>query len=95
MGAIPHAASVAFRVWEPHAHAVFVAGSFNGWSINAHPMALEENDYWFADIPAAKVGSEYRYLISNGEKQLWRIDPYARQVTSSVGNSIVVDPRWT
>ncbi len=94
MGAIPHDAGVAFRVWAPHANAVFVTGSFNDWSIDAHPMALEENGYWFADISAAKVGSEYRYLIINGEKHISRLDPYARQVTSSVGNSIVVDPAF-
>ena len=94
MGAVPNATGVSFRVWAPHAHAVFVAGSFNGWSTNAHPMAREDNGYWFANISAAKIGSEYRYLIRNGEKQIWRIDPYARQVTSSVGNSIVVDPAF-
>ena len=43
-------------------------------------------------MPAAKPGDEYRFLIRNGETVLSRIDPYARAVTTSVGNGIVVDP---
>jgi 1,4-alpha-glucan branching enzyme len=91
MGAIAGASSVTFRVWAPHASAVFVTGSFNNWSADAHPMVREENGCWFADISSAKIGSEYCYRIINGDQQLFRIDPYARQVTSSVGNAVVVD----
>ena len=47
MGAIPHAGGVTFRVWAPHATAVFVTGTFNEWAADAHPMSLEENGYWF------------------------------------------------
>lgn len=94
MGAVPHTQGVHFRVWAPHADAVFVTGSFNDWSADAQPMTREENGYWFADVADAKVGSEYRYRLLCGEKELLRIDPYARQVTSSVGNSIVVDPAF-
>ena len=94
MGAIPHESGVAFRVWAPHADAVCVAGSFNDWSPDAHPMAQEGDGYWYADIASAAVGDEYRYRIVNGDKQLLRIDPYARQVTSSVGNAVVYDPQF-
>ena len=94
MGAIPHESGVAFRVWAPHADAVCVAGSFNDWSADAHPMAKEGDGYWYADIASAAVGDEYRYRIVNGDKQLLRIDPYARQVTSSVGNAVVYDPHF-
>ena len=41
MGATPHESGVAFRVWAPHADAVYVIGSFNDWSPDAHPMAKE------------------------------------------------------
>jgi 1,4-alpha-glucan branching enzyme len=94
MGAIPHDSGVAFRVWAPHADAVYVTGSFNGWSPDAHPMAGEGNGYWYADIPAAAIGNEYRYRLVSGDRQLVRIDPYARQVTSSVGNAVVADPHF-
>ena len=94
MGAIPHESGVAFRVWAPHADAVYVVGSFSDWSPDAHPMTREGDGYWYADIAAAAIGDEYRYRIVNGDKQLLRIDPYARQVTSSVGNAVVYDPHF-
>lgn len=94
MGAMPYDGGVAFRLWAPHADAVYVTGSFNNWSRDASPMAKENGGYWFADIPGVAIGSEYRYLIINGELQLSRIDPYARQVTNSVGNAVVHDPHF-
>jgi 1,4-alpha-glucan branching enzyme len=94
MGSIPHEGGVAFRVWAPHADAVFVTGSFNSWSPDAHPMAKEGDGYWYADIATATIGNEYRYRIVSGDKQLLRIDPYARQVTNSVGNAVVYDSQF-
>ena len=94
MGALPHESGVAFRVWAPHADAVYVTGSFNSWSPDAHPMTKEQDGYWYADIAAAAVGSEYRYRIVSGDKQLLRIDPYAREVTNSIGNAVVHDPHF-
>ncbi|MEE4275845.1 MAG: hypothetical protein V2J16_08295, partial [Thermoleophilia bacterium] len=32
MGAIPHAGGTSFRVWAPHAAAVFVTGTFDDWA---------------------------------------------------------------
>jgi 1,4-alpha-glucan branching enzyme len=40
------------------------------------------------------VGNEYKYRITNGRQVLDRIDPYAREVTNSVGNAIVHDPAF-
>ncbi|MHC5540984.1 alpha-amylase family glycosyl hydrolase, partial [Singulisphaera rosea] len=94
MGAIPYEVGVAFRVWAPHAERVFVVGDFNEWKEDATPMEHEEHGYWYADVPEARVGDEYRYLIVNGEARLSRIDPYARQVTNSVGNAVVQDPEF-
>ena len=91
---MPHASGVAFRVWAPHADAVYVTGTFNKWSADAHPMVKLDEGYWYAGISGATIGDEYRYRILNGDKQLLRIDPYARQVTSSVGNAVVHDPRF-
>ena len=53
MGALPHGAGVAFRVWAPHADAVYVTGSFNEWSPDTHAMIKESNGYWYADIATA------------------------------------------
>ncbi len=80
---------VSFRVWAPHAEAVFVAGDFNGWSETADAMASEGNGYWSCDVPAAMPGQQYRYLIRHGKRLLSRVDPYARALTNSTGNGII------
>lgn len=92
MGATPHDQGVCFRVWAPHADSVNVVGTFNDWSAKSNPMTREENGQWFADIDNAKVGDEYKFVITNGDQTLERIDPYAREVTNSIGNGIVTDP---
>ncbi len=94
IGAIIHEGGVSFRVWAPHAERVAVAGDFNDWSKTANTLASEGNGYWSADVAAAKPGQQYRYLLINGEDELWRMDPYARAVTNSVGNSIIFDPSF-
>jgi 1,4-alpha-glucan branching enzyme len=93
MGALPHDKGVAFRVWAPHAQRVCVTGSFNNWD-ESTPLVAGDNGTWYVDVPTAKIGDEYRYLIFNGEQKLSKIDPYARQVTNSVGNSVVHDPHY-
>lgn len=92
MGAIVHKHGVAFRVWAPHARAVFVKGDFNDWSDSATPLTHEEHGYWYADVASAKAGQEYKYLLINGDQKLERIDPYAKQVTNSTGNGVIYDP---
>jgi len=94
MGASPYPGGTAFRVWAPHADQVWVAGTFNRWSKTANPLAGEGNGYWSTDVPGAKAGDEYKYVILNGAQELGRIDPYARDVTSSVGNAIIHDPAF-
>ncbi|HEY5996038.1 MAG TPA: alpha-amylase family glycosyl hydrolase, partial [Candidatus Deferrimicrobiaceae bacterium] len=94
MGAIPHQGGVAFRVWAPHAERVSVIGSFNGWNRDSHPMQPEANGYWYADLPEAHAGDRYKFLLATPNGEFKRIDPYAREVTDSVGDAIVHDPRF-
>jgi 1,4-alpha-glucan branching enzyme len=94
MGAIPHAGGTTFRVWAPHADAVFVTGTFDGWATDATSLARDGGgtaDTWSADIPGVGPGAEYRFTVRTPAGDLSRIDPYARQVTSSVGNAVVYD----
>jgi 1,4-alpha-glucan branching enzyme len=94
MGAIPYGGGVAFRVWAPNAFGVAVAGDFNGWSAGAHPLASEGNGYWSRDVPGAQPGQQYKFVLEGGGRQLWRNDPYAREVTHSSGNSVVYQDRF-
>src|SRR5712671_1529376 len=89
MGAIPFEGGVAFRVWAPHADAVSVVGSFNDWDPARHPMAAEDGGMWSVEASEAAEGDEYRFAIRRGDRELSRIDPRARRLTSSVGNAIV------
>ena len=91
MGAMPHTRGVGFRVWAPHAERVSVIGSFNGWDGAAHPMQTEENGYWYTDVAEAHIGDQYKFLLTTANGEYRRIDPYAREVTSSTGNAIVHD----
>jgi 1,4-alpha-glucan branching enzyme len=94
MGAIPHPGGVGFRVWAPNAQRVSVIGSFNDWDGGKHLMQPEENGHWYADVAEAHIGDQYRYLLTMPKGEFKRIDPYAREVTHSVGNAIVHDPSF-
>ena len=96
MGAIPYRGGTTFRVWAPHAEAVVVTGSFDGWAPEATALARDgdgSSDTWSADVDGVAPGDEYRFRLRTAEgTELWRIDPYARQVTNSIGNAVVYDP---
>jgi 1,4-alpha-glucan branching enzyme len=91
MGALPQDRGVSFRVWAPHATAVHVVGSFNKWRKDATPLAAESNGYWFGHAAKAAPGDEYRYRLTTPEGTFSKIDPFARQVTNSVGNGVIYD----
>ena len=91
-GVIPYKGGSRFTVWAPHADDVFAMGTFNNWDKAAHRMKRNSDGWWSIDIPEAKQGCEYRYRIINAGIEYFRTDPYARRVTSSVGNSIITKP---
>jgi 1,4-alpha-glucan branching enzyme len=78
-----------FRVWAPNATSVSVAGSFNSFSATANPLATESGGNWSVDVAGDQTGATYKYVIDG---TIWKNDPYAEDVTNSVGNSIVVSP---
>ena len=93
-GATPLANGVAFRVWAPFADRVFVIGDFNQWNSPGILMNREKDGIWSQLVLHAQVGHEYRYLIDFKGKLLSRNDPYARDLTSSVGNSIICSTEY-
>ncbi|MAB71302.1 MAG: hypothetical protein CMJ54_02220, partial [Planctomycetaceae bacterium] len=40
-----------FRTWAPNANGVSVAGSFNGFNPDAHPLGSEGDGWWSLDVP--------------------------------------------
>lgn len=85
---------VTFHLWAPHAKRVSVIGSFNGWDPTVHPMQPVERGHWLVHVEGAKVGDQYKYQLLTSSGVINRIDPYAREVTSSVGNGIIHDPEF-
>lgn len=84
MGSISYEGGTAFRVWAKFASAVYVTGSFNNWSTTANPLVDEGNGYWSVDVPTAKEGDRYRYVIHSpfikSESGELRTDPYCQHV---------------
>jgi 1,4-alpha-glucan branching enzyme len=95
MGAVPHSDGTSFRVWAPHATAAFVTGTFDDWAGDRTALGRDgdgTSGTWSVDVAGVEPGTEYRFTIRTPDGDLSRIDPYARQVTNSVGNAIVYDP---
>src|SRR5215475_2697413 len=97
MGTVFYPGGVAFRVWAPFASSVFAVGTFNQWSATANPFASEGRGYWSVEVPGAKIGDEYQFVIPSGAQEFWRKNPYASEVVNSSGNAIIHDPNfdWT
>lgn len=94
MGPIILDNAVAFRVWAPNADSVSVIGDFNQWNKDADPLAREDSGCWVGIVDGAKPGHQYKYQITAGDKTFQRIDPRVREVTNSVGNGIIHDPKF-
>jgi 1,4-alpha-glucan branching enzyme len=78
----PHADSVAVRIHpDPQQHAAERSASRD------HPLDRSADGWWAADVPLER-GDAYRLAVRNGDDEFERIDPLAREVTSSVGHSI-------
>lgn len=90
MGCVINKEGATFKLWAPHAEQVSVVGDFNDWDASAHPMTPADEGIWHTFIKGLKAGEEYRYLLINDGQELSRIDPYARDVTSSIGNAVTV-----
>src|SRR3954454_8724567 len=87
MGALPFGGGVGFCLWAPFATSVRVAGTFNSWSTQAHPLEAEGDGYWSRDVSQARVGDEYnalRWLEQRGCDGLrWDATGWIRNVRGS------------
>lgn len=104
MGSILFVGGAAFRVWAPFASLVEVAFYNTPDESNTTPsrlvrLASESNGYWSTDVAGILPSQLYRYKITNRDSgaQLYKIDPYAKEVTNSIGKGIVreSDFPWT
>jgi 1,4-alpha-glucan branching enzyme len=80
-----------FSVWAPHAQAVSVVGDFNDWNRDAHVCDRDESGNWTTDIVGAMPGQGYKFSLRLADEFVGRVDPRAREVTNSVGHSVIVN----
>ena len=73
VGVVRSKSGFSFRVWAPNASQVYMTGTFNNWS--KEPMLNEEDGYWHLMSKNAKEGQEYKFVIENGEKEIFHNDP--------------------
>ncbi len=69
-----------FRVWAPHAQAVFVSGDFCGWEPTVHELTRINNEGIFeGTVSNVRPYDSYKYVIKASDgRVLWKADPYAR-----------------
>src|ERR1700731_3287656 len=68
-----------FAVWAPNARGVRVAGDFNFWNGQAHPMrSLGTSGVWGLFVPGIDSGAKYKFWVC-GQDGIWRekADPMA------------------
>ncbi len=75
------AAGTRFAVWAPNAASVSLIGDFNGWNVQAHPLAPrpDSSGIWEAFVPGIGPGTLYKYHIMSrhGDYTVDKSDPYA------------------
>ncbi len=96
MGAVLRDGGVTFRVWAPHAEQVAVVGSFTDWAerigLARDEVGKDEHQgTWSVHLPGVPAGEEYQFVLQLGGEETWRVDPWARQMTNSVGNAVIHD----
>jgi 1,4-alpha-glucan branching enzyme len=66
---------VRFRIRQPEAKSVAVAGDFNGWSPAAHPM-VRVGEFWTCLIPLPPGEHAFMYVVDGS----WVTPPNAAEV---------------
>ena len=66
-----------FRLYAPHASRVSVIGDFNNWNENTHVMTNIGDGNYEITIPSAMELDNYKYVIWNGDRKLYKADPFA------------------
>jgi 1,4-alpha-glucan branching enzyme len=95
LGATVTASGTTFRVWAPHADAVYVRGSWNGFASPGVKLARDPDPNagtFTLAVAAARAGDDYLYTIDHGPDRLSRADPRARRMRGERGASVIDDP---
>ncbi|HEX5245212.1 MAG TPA: alpha-amylase family glycosyl hydrolase [Tepidisphaeraceae bacterium] len=95
LGAIVHPGGVTFRVWVPYADSVAVRiNEGNAVAMAREPGHSDPADaVWSAEVPGAKAGDRYKYVIRCKGNEGEFIDPRGLQLSDYTPNasSVIVD----
>ncbi len=76
-----------FRVWAPHAQAVSVVGTFNGWDPSAAPLK-QNGELWEGFLPGLPEYASYKYAVTGADGVLrFKADPYAVHAETRPGTA--------
>lgn len=81
-----------FRVLAPNAEKVSIIGDFNDWQKQS--MRKYSTGVFSITIDKAKVGDTYQYVISSGDKEVKKIDPFAKSIIYDEKSSQIVDDSY-
>jgi hypothetical protein len=81
--AAPARVVVQFRLGDPGAREVALAGDFNGWHPD-HRLHQVEPGVWSVDVALAPGVYNYVFVVDG---RTWRLDPLAPRVTDGFGGS--------
>ena len=82
MGANLVGGGATFRVWAPHATAVHVRGSFNGFKVREDASLVRgDAGYWHGFIHDITEGAFYKYWVTGPAGPGWKRDPYSRELS--------------
>src|SRR5919201_4122922 len=80
MGANLTGHGATFRVWAPHAEAVYVCYDDHWEPDESNLLVRDPRGYWAGYIPGIREGTHYKfYVIGSGSRNYTR-DPYAREL---------------
>ena len=81
--------SVNFQYNAPNATAVYVAGSFNGWSTTATAMTKNEHGIWSVTVENLTPGvHEYKFVVDGN----WFTDPMNSWIENENSAFMILDP---
>lgn len=81
-----------FRLLAPKADEVYLLGDFNNWEKS--PMRKYATGVFSLSIDGAKEGDSYQYLIVNGEREVKKIDPFAKAIIYEEKSCLIVDESY-
>jgi 1,4-alpha-glucan branching enzyme len=91
MGANLVADGATFRVWAPHARAVYVIGDFNQRQRNEDSLLnRDSHGHWLGFLPGVRDRQRYLYYVVGDGSEGPKRDPYARELQTPFPSDCII-----